>query len=203
MVNNKHKNGYFIILIFIVMFTIFMDVPFFLKEYVQNKYPMTKISNEEFLKESENLKDFENDKGMLHSLSSYPWVLYNPPEVDFDKVTQIKLDVKYLSEDTAPSEVYVRDLDRCIKFEIKEGENIINIPKNINDGNQIKGFRFNLVNKDDTKIEIEDIVFNYTQSIIKNIFIKQYKEDVAKGMLLLVLCITPILLFKLGLKKQD
>ncbi|GAA0077163.1 hypothetical protein UT300005_15410 [Clostridium sp. CTA-5] len=202
MVNNKHKKGYFIVLIFIIMLTTFMDIPFLLKEYVQNKYPMTKISNQEFLKENENLKDFENDNGVLNSLSSYPWILYNSPEVDFDKVTQIKLDVKYLSEDTAPSEVYVRDLDRCIKFQIKEGENIINIPKNINDGNPIKGFRFNLVNKDDTKIEIEDIVFNDTQSIIKNIFIKQYKEDIAKGMLLLVLCITPILLFKLGLKKS-
>lgn len=202
-VNKYSKTIYFIVVISIIISTIAMDIPFLFKQYVQNRYPMTEISNEQFLEKSENLKDFENNNGRLHSLSSYPWVLYNSKEVNFDDITQIKINVSYLSSNALPSEIYVRDLDRCIKFEIKEGENIINIPKDINDGNPIKGFRFNLINKDNEEIEIKNIVFNDTDSIIRNLFIKNYKEQISKIMLFLILCITPILLFKLGLKKAS
>lgn len=199
---NKLKNnkGYFATLIFILIFTILIDIPFLVNKYIQKKYPMIEISNEQFLKNDKNLKDFENKDGILHSLSDDPWVTYYPKEVTLDNIKTVEINVKHLSSEVMASQIFILDSYKCIYYDIKEGNNIIIIPNNISDGKQIKGLRFDLLVENNKEIEIDNIILN-NNDLMKDIFVKQVREIAAKVILLLLLCITPLLTFKLGLNK--
>lgn len=200
--NELKKSGisYCICLIFITIIIASIDIPFLFKQYIQRKYPEVEISNQQFLERTENLKDFENKNGRLHSISTDPWVVYKDDRIDLNNTINMKINVKYLSSDSADSQLFIVDSSNYIEYKIKEGVNKIAIPKDFNKGEPIKGFRFDLLTQDNADIEINNIILNDTDSLIDK-YVKLSRELIGKVILLLVLCITPIITFKLGFKK--
>lgn len=201
---NGIKIGWVLIIIFFIIVLISVDIPILFENYIQKRYHTIEMSNKSFLENNNNIKDFENHNGRLKSTSNDPWIVYNPNDVNLDNIIIVKINVKYLSKESMPSEFYIKNSSyHCINFEIKEGINEFTIPKDFYDGTPITELRFDLLTQENEEVEIDNIVFNNSQDLIKNHIIKPYKLIIAKIMLLLLLSVVPLLVFKLGLQRKN
>lgn len=198
----KDQKSLFISFMIMIMI-IFVNNIYFVEEYYKFKYPKKIISCNEIINSNEALKDFSNNETYLTSTSTDPWFNYNNDISKLNRVKTITINVEYLSGEVMDSQIYIGEGDslNCINYKIKQGENIINVPEEVNDNNNLRVFRFDFVSQENATIKIDNIIFNDDNQQVIDEVKDNFNQRVNQLLCIIMIIIIPIILFKLGIKR--